>query len=130
MGNTTAGFLDLFNRPTALLSIAALGVTPWVVGSGLVEIVAAIVPRWRPYRHDERRAKLARASIVVAVIAAFAQSLTLIRLLRISSYGGASLDDTPYAALYVGLTLVACACMAPVVVALARKHAVGKPRGA
>lgn len=60
-----------------------LGVMPFITASCLVEIVAAIVPRWAPLRHGgpRSRAKLERASLILSLSLCVFQAFAFARML-------------------------------------------------
>jgi len=76
------GRMALGVDPTAW-SVLALGVMPFLSASLLVEMAAAIVPRWRPLRHGgpAGRSLLARASLATAAALAMAQAWFVARWL-------------------------------------------------
>ena len=63
------------------VSLAALGITPWVTAFGLVELVALAVPRWRSLRFEGRQ-KLVVASMVLGLALAVVQALGVAWWLR------------------------------------------------
>jgi hypothetical protein len=74
----------------AQLSLLALGITPLVNAFLLVEVVALIVPRWRPLRHGgpEGRRVLGRATAAVAIVLATIQAYFVVRYLESLEYTG------------------------------------------
>ena len=68
-------------------SIVALGVNAVLLASVLVEIVAALVPRWRPLRHGAGRVTLMRVTFVVSAALVTAQALYV-------SWAWRSMSDT------------------------------------
>lgn len=71
------------------LSLAAIGVAPWVTAALLVEIAAAVVPGWRSLRLPAARARLTRITDVLGVVVALAQAAMLVRWLSVIAGGGA-----------------------------------------
>jgi hypothetical protein len=65
---------------TASQSIMALGAQPLLIGYVLVELLALLVPAWRPLRQGgpAGRAKLNRASLIVGMLLALGQAWVLI----------------------------------------------------
>lgn len=66
-------------RDLASLSIGAIGITPWISATLLVEFIALLAPRWRALRHDGPigRAKLLRVSTRLGVFFALVQGWML-----------------------------------------------------
>lgn len=62
-----------------MYSIMALGVMPFVSGFVIVEVIALLVPSWRPLRTGDRngRATLNRRSVLLGLIFVASQSLVL-----------------------------------------------------
>src|SRR5262245_46989704 len=62
--------------PSPNLSVLALGIAPLLSAFLVVELAALLVPRWSRLRHGgfEGRAKLARATLLVALVLACAQA--------------------------------------------------------
>ncbi|MBI1947581.1 MAG: hypothetical protein HYS27_17965 [Deltaproteobacteria bacterium] len=76
------------------VSLAALGIAPWITAALLVEIAAALVPRWRVLREPAGRHRLAAATNRLGVVVALAQALLLLRWIEsIDAYGSPVLDD-------------------------------------
>ncbi|HEY8042034.1 MAG TPA: hypothetical protein VIF15_19660 [Polyangiaceae bacterium] len=89
------------------MSIAGLGLVPFLTAYGLVELVALCVPRWRLARHrPATRAKLERASNGLAVLLAVLQALGVTAFLS----GEGALHGWPQQ-LTVMATLVAGTCL-------------------
>jgi len=83
----------------AFASVAWIGLTPVLTGYCLVEVVAAIVPRWRPLRHGGpvARGKLERAVAVCVLVLALVQAIGVGRYIDSLPSGIASLQR-PYGA--------------------------------
>jgi preprotein translocase subunit SecY len=65
------------------VSPVAIGILPFVVGYGVVEVVALLVPRLRRARSDPRtRARLDRVSVALAVAIAAMQAFSLVESLQ------------------------------------------------
>lgn len=82
----------LFGGPPGL-SIASLGVMPFISASGLVEVVALVVPSFRPLRHGgyAGRRKLLRAAVLLALaIAVFQAWNTASLLAAVPEFGSSS----------------------------------------
>ena len=72
---------------TSSMSITALGLRPLVSGFFLVEILALLIPAWRPLRADggAGRRKLTRAALLVSLVIALGQGFLLGRWLESSA---------------------------------------------
>jgi preprotein translocase subunit SecY len=74
---------DALRRAHYSVSPIALGILPFVVGYGIVEVIALLVPRLRRARNDARtRARLDRVSVALAVAIAAMQAFSLIESLQ------------------------------------------------
>ena len=73
------------------LSLGALGVAPWITAALLVEIAAAVVPRWRPLREPGGRARLVATTDRLGVVVAGAQAMLLVPWLEYLQLNGAPL---------------------------------------
>lgn len=73
------------------LSILAIGLAPFITAALLVEISAALVPRWRALRRPAGRATLDRATLVVGLLAAIVQAAMLLMWARQVGLGGSLL---------------------------------------
>ncbi|MCC7070292.1 MAG: hypothetical protein IT383_03155 [Deltaproteobacteria bacterium] len=109
------------------LSVGALGIAPWITAALLVEIAAAVVPRWRPLREAAGRAALVAATDRLGVVVAGAQALLLVPYFEsMSSYGTPLLVDH---GLVVRLVLIMSMVAGAVLVRLAARvidaHGVG-----
>lgn len=74
----------IHNVVTERVSIVALGIAPIMTATLMVEIVAALVPRWRHLRHGGTtgRAKLQQITDILTVVVALYQSYALATLLQ------------------------------------------------
>lgn len=63
-------YFDLFTNTSEKQSIVSLGITPWLIATGVVEFAAFVVPPWSALRHDESigRAKLRLAVNIVGIV--------------------------------------------------------------
>jgi SecY/SecDF, P1 head subdomain len=85
----SSGYLDFTQ-----LSVFALGVTPVITSFMLVEVIFAIVPRWRPLRdRPEGRRKIARVVAIVAAVIVTAQAYFVATYLESLSRGGADVFE-------------------------------------
>jgi hypothetical protein len=96
--------MQYYGRPStahATIGIFALGLTPVLPGFWFVELAAMAVPRWRRLRHSgpAGRAKLERASLVLAAVLAIAQAFGLAMSIR-------SAADTPETPMNVSIPLL------------------------
>ncbi|MBK9262787.1 MAG: DUF2007 domain-containing protein [Polyangiaceae bacterium] len=106
-----AGAFAGWTGSTDQYNIVGLGIQPVISAALLVEIVAVLVPRWRHLRHGgaEGRAKLLRATTILAVVLAVFQGYAV----------NSVLQGPPFAApggilpaLLITMTLVAGAMLA------------------
>jgi hypothetical protein len=118
-GRSAPSLLGLFNLPgpTPEVSIVAIGLMPAISAYTLVEIAAAIVPRWRPLRVGgaEGRASLRWSAAAVTVVLALIQGFFIARWLEASSHYRmfGELVSSPGLAweLLTAVTLAAGACL-------------------
>ena len=117
---------DMFGH--AGMSIVALGVSPWLSSSMLVELAALIVPRWRHLRHGgpAARATLTKASNVLGVAFAFLQAGMLIMWFQGLTGMDALVDLTsPLTRGVLLCTLVAGACVCRAAVDVVARFGIG-----
>jgi preprotein translocase subunit SecY len=107
----------------APLSVVALGIAPLISASVIVEVVALIVPRWRPLRHGgpQGRRVLGTAIAVVAIVLATVQGYFVVVSLEAWS---ATADN-----LYAGSRWLTIATLVGGTMALAWLVAVNGVRG-
>ena len=94
-------FRDLLSNarglpPSTPLTIGAIGLTPFFFAFAIVELVAALIPRWRPLRTSGAmgRAKLAFPVAVLGTVFALLQAFSMARYL--SSIGRARSGDSSF----------------------------------
>jgi preprotein translocase subunit SecY len=97
--------LERTGMPAEPYSIVAVGFVPLLTAAFLVEVVAAIVPRWRHLRHGgtSGREKLERATTMLAVVFALFQGYQVANFIQVTELASAGIVPT---ALMTG-TLVA-----------------------
>jgi preprotein translocase subunit SecY len=110
---------DAFSVDRTNVSVFALGMTPVIEAYAAVELVAFLVPRWSRLRHGnpEGRAKLDRASRILAIVFAAFQAFAVAQSLAALGRGsGAMLEwgDVPSVPIVVA-TLVGGVCVQIVV---------------
>jgi len=109
-----------FIDPEAKVSLFALGVVPIVAGFIVVEIVALVVPRWRPLRHGAR-VELTLHSIAVGLGIALLEGYSVARVLQDMQVVGEGIG----AALLVAATLVGESVCMLVLAALVGRYGLG-----
>jgi preprotein translocase subunit SecY len=83
------GYLDFTQ-----LSVFAIGLTPVITSFVLVEVIFAIVPRWRPLRdRPEGRRKIARVVAIVAAVIVTIQAYFVATYIESLSRGGADVFE-------------------------------------
>jgi hypothetical protein len=108
-----SGALAFSDEPSpASLSVLALGIVPTLWAYLIVELVAALVPKWRALRHTgpKGRRKLDRAVVWVVPILAAIQSFAAVKLLDAMPPPTQPLAGAQDAGLFA-LTLIAGACL-------------------
>lgn len=91
------------------LSLAALGIAPWITAALLVEVVAALLPRWRVLREAAGRHRLTAAADRLGVVVALAQALLLLRWMDgIDAFGTQVLTDDGVGARSVLVATMVC----------------------
>ncbi|HEX6273198.1 MAG TPA: hypothetical protein VFZ53_09165, partial [Polyangiaceae bacterium] len=106
-------------------SIFALGLTPALSAYLTVEVVALLVPRWRPLRHawPTGRRKLDRAVFVLTVVLAAFQAFGMVMMLR-----GMPVERSALVGLHgdsmFGLTVLGGACCALLLAALISRQGI------
>jgi hypothetical protein len=97
-----------------LVSIGSIGVTPWLSAYILVELVAAIVPRWQALRDGslEGRATIERTVRVVGIGFAVVQSFAFAVSLEQMSFGLTPLVHEPGLSFRLGVMLTLTAASA------------------
>jgi len=112
----------------SLLSIGTVAVAPIIWGFILVEIFAALVPRWRRLRSAEGRAVLDGVAIQLAVAISLFQAVAFVRYLETVRMGRESVLQAHGAELWTVLlpTLVAGTCLTLVLATVIDRRGVGR----
>ncbi|MFH1810535.1 MAG: hypothetical protein ABIJ09_17470 [Pseudomonadota bacterium] len=110
------------------VSLLAVGITPFISAFVLVELVALMVPQWRCRRHGDPalRSALTRAALIVGVLVASVQALSLAVYFESLNVMGEPLVNAGFA-FRAGsvVTLVAASCLCVAMARLIDLHGVG-----